>query len=151
VTFYTADALTFYGGPFDAVVSLETIEHLPQPEAFVRHAVRNLLVPGGLFVGSVPVTPSMDANPHHLSDFTSRSFSRLLTAEGLLEVAASPQVQPFNPFAVALRTEVRMQGMRKSLLSYYATHPGKALLRLKSTVVDGFNNKYLTLACRRIR
>jgi hypothetical protein len=130
---------------------LETIEHLPQPEAFVRHVVRDLLVPGGVFVGSVPVTPSMDANPHHLTDFTSRSFKRLLTAEGLIEVAALLQVQPFNPIKATLRTEVRMRGMRTNLLSYYAQHPNKAFLRLKSTVVDGFNIKYLTLACRRVR
>jgi SAM-dependent methyltransferase len=148
LTFIESGAMVYHAELFDAVVSLETIEHLQYPAAFIQHVSRNLLKPGGIFVGSVPVTPSMDANPHHLTDFTSKSFRRLLSSCWPNEIAALHQIQPFDAFAVATCSEVRMQGMRRNLLGYYAVHPMKALLRIHSTLRDGFNNKYLTLACK---
>lgn len=148
LSFMVANAMSFEGGPFHAVVSLETIEHLPNPQQFVDRAVIKLLRPGGIFIGSVPVTPSMDANPHHLHDFTASSFSKLLAAHGLTEFARLQQVQPYSPLAVITRSERRMHSMRPNLLAYYRRNPGKALLRLKSLVVDGFNNQYLTIAAR---
>jgi SAM-dependent methyltransferase len=148
LSFVVADAMTFEEGPFDAVVSLETIEHLPDPEKFVERSAGKLLRPGGIFVGSVPVTPSMDANPHHLHDFTASSFSKLLAAHGLTEFDRLQQVQPYSPLAVLTRNERRMLSMRPNLLAYYRQNPDKAILRLKSLVADGFNNKYLTIAAR---
>jgi SAM-dependent methyltransferase len=148
LSFVVADAMTFEGGPFDAVVSLETIEHLPDPEQFVDRAAARLLRPGGAFIGSVPVTPSMDANPHHLHDFTGRSFGKLLASRGLIEFDRLQQVQPYNPLSVITRSERRMRSMRPNILAYYRGNPDKAFLRLKSLVVDGFNNKYLTIAAR---
>jgi SAM-dependent methyltransferase len=148
LSFVVADAMAFEGGPFDAVVSLETIEHLPDPEKFVERSAAKLLRPGGIFVGSVPVTPSMDANPHHLHDFTASSFSKLLAAHSLTEFDRLQQVQPYSPLAVLTRNERRMLSMRPNLLAYYCQNPDKAVLRLKSLVVDGFNNKYLTIAAR---
>lgn len=40
-------------GPFDAVVTFETIEHLPKPEHFLARC-RQLLTPGGHLVASTP-------------------------------------------------------------------------------------------------
>jgi ubiquinone/menaquinone biosynthesis C-methylase UbiE len=40
-------------GPFDAVVSMETFEHLPKPMEFLA-AVRRVLKPGGWFIVSTP-------------------------------------------------------------------------------------------------
>ena len=146
LSFVLADAMTFDAAPFDAVISLETIEHLPDPRAFIERIAARLLRPGGLFVGSVPVTPSMDANPHHLHDFTAHSFRKLLAAHGLKELDCLPQIQPYSPMAVATRTETRMAAMRRNIVAYYCRHPDKALLRAKSIIVDGFSNKYLTIA-----
>lgn len=146
LSFQVQDAMAFEGGPFDAVVSLETIEHLPNPLAFIQRVATSLLRPGGLFIGSVPVTPSMDANPHHLHDFTARSFQKLLSTNGLVEFDSLHQVQRYSPVAVITRTEERMQAMRPNILTYYRRHPGKAILRLRSLLLDGFSNKYLTIA-----
>jgi 2-polyprenyl-3-methyl-5-hydroxy-6-metoxy-1,4-benzoquinol methylase len=146
LTFQTADAMSFGAGPFDAVVSLETIEHLPDPEAFIQRTRTILLRPGGIFIGSVPVTPSVDANPHHLHDFSARSFRKLLAANSLREYDHLDQVQPYSPLAVITRTEERMQKMRRNIWGYYCRHPQKAFLRLKSLFLEGFNNRYLTIA-----
>ncbi len=145
VAFVQADALR-YAAPAlcDTVVSLETIEHLSDPMAFVEQALRSLRA-GGRFVASVPVTPSVDANPHHLHDFTPSSFRQLGEAVGLQEVASFLQVQRFDPASVLMRRERRMQDMRRGLLGYYLRHPGAAWRRGISTLRHGFANYYLTL------
>jgi SAM-dependent methyltransferase len=146
LTFQVGDAMAFDDGPFDAVVSLETIEHLQDPVTFLRRATTRLLRPGGIFIASIPVTPSMDANPHHLHDFTARYFRKLLATHGLIEFDSLPQVQPYSPVAVITRTEERMQALRPNIWAYYCRYPQKAILRLKSILTDGFTNKYLTIA-----
>jgi hypothetical protein len=68
----------------------------------------------------------------------------------LKELDSLLQVQPFSPFAVLGRREARMHTMRKRLVAYYARHPRKALLRAKSTLMDGFSNEYLTNSARAV-
>ncbi|MEH6702146.1 class I SAM-dependent methyltransferase [Parasphingorhabdus sp.] len=129
---------------FDTIVSLETVEHVPDPTALLTNFSR-LLRPGGKLIASVPVTPSVDVNPYHLHDFTKASFRKLGMELGLKEIDAMDQVQPFSPFKIVSGNEARLDDMRKNLIGYYISHPTAAFSRIKSTLIDGFCNKYLTV------
>jgi 2-polyprenyl-3-methyl-5-hydroxy-6-metoxy-1,4-benzoquinol methylase len=131
---------TFDG--FDVIISFETIEHLERPDNFLEVILKFLKV-NGKFIISVPVTPSMDANPFHLHDFTNRKMQRLLNSKGLLIEVIHEQVQHYNPLKVKKDfNEMGRNDLRKNLLSYYLSHPLKFFLRLQSTIIIGFNNIY---------
>jgi len=143
--YLVADAMRFRDETgFDSIVSLETIEHLPDPAAFVAHLV-SLLRPGGVFVASVPTTPSVDVNPHHLRDFTEASFRRLMEPHGLTEKDHLRQTQPVSVKSLLTRSESRMRDMRRNLPAYYLRHPGALANRLWATVRYGFTNRYITI------
>jgi len=91
----------------------------------------------------------MDANPHHLHDFTARSFRKLLASQNFVELDSLHQVQTYSPLSIIMKTEERMEAMRPNIWAYYCRHPQKALLRLGSILTDSFKNKYLTIAALR--
>ena len=131
-------------GPINTVVSLETIEHLADPERFVNH-FSLMLAKGGRFIASAPVTPSMDANPFHQNDFTINSFKRLFTSAGFVEIDSLIQIQQYRAFTMISNKEGRSQDLRKALVVYYLENPRKFFSRLKSLFTDGFTNKYLVV------
>jgi SAM-dependent methyltransferase len=70
-------------GPFDVIVSFETIEHLHHPEAFLEETVRLLAGDGALIV-STPVRlhgalDTKPANPHHVREWAVDEFWALLS------------------------------------------------------------------------
>lgn len=149
IRYVCADAMTFRDGEsFDSIVSLETIEHLSDPAAFLRH-LATLLRAGGILVTSVPTTLSSDVNMYHLHDFTAASIRSLVISLGFDEIASFPQVQPFKPFRLLTRNEVRIEGMRPGLMRYYLTHPAMAVRRALTTLRYGFSNRYLTIVWRK--
>ena len=144
--FQVADAMDFADDQgFDTIVSIETIEHLPRPEAFASR-LAELLRAGGVLVASVPTTPSVDLNPHHLHDFSERSFRRLIAPRGLRELGCLRQVQRLRFAALLQRREARMRDMRRGLVGYYASRPGSLLRRVGSTLRNGLANRYITIA-----
>jgi SAM-dependent methyltransferase len=146
--FRVADAMDFADGEgFDTVVSIETVEHLPQPAAFASRLV-GLLRPGGVLVASVPTTPSADVNPHHLHDFGEPSFRRLFAGRGLRELDCLRQVQGMRLAPFLRREESRMRDMRRNLPAYYLSHPWALLRRIGSTLRNGLANHYITIAWR---
>lgn len=148
VEYRVCDALEFEDPEgFDTIVSLETVEHVRDPELLIARLV-GLLRPGGVLVASVPTTPSVDLNPHHRHDFTERSFRRLVGGHGLAEQDCLRQVQPVPLLSVLQRSETRMADLRAGLTRYYASHPGALLRRIAATLRHGFSNRYLTVAWR---
>ncbi len=151
VEFRVDDAMRFHDPEgFDAIISLETIEHLEHPKKFVD-SLAGLLRPGGVLIASVPTTPSVDLNPHHRHDFHEVSFRRLVQHHDWMEIECLRQIQPVSPARVLRRRENRMQELRRNLPGYYARHPGALWRRLVSTLRHGFCNRYMTIAWRSSR
>jgi SAM-dependent methyltransferase len=97
VEFRCADALELAGldRRFEVVVSFETIEHLPAPDAFLDEIGR-VMTPGGTAVLSTPhrlySEPPRDgrpANPHHVQEWDAQELDTLLRAHfGQVELRA---------------------------------------------------------------
>ncbi len=148
VAYRCADAFSFQDSDgFDTIVSLETIEHVSDPERLVENLVR-LLRPSGVLIASVPTTPSVDVNPHHQHDFDERSFSQLFDVHGLIELTSFRQVQPYRVLPLLRSQEERASDLRPNLLAWYCRHPGALFRRARATLLHGFSNHYATLVCQ---
>jgi 2-polyprenyl-3-methyl-5-hydroxy-6-metoxy-1,4-benzoquinol methylase len=142
ISYYQADIYHFVPEyPIDTLLTLETLEHLENPKKFLEHMLQ-FMPKGSRVIASAPVTPSMDANPFHLQDFTVKSFKAMFLELGLREVNTMMQIQPYKLHMVANRTDARASDLRDNLTAYYLHHPDKLWLRIKSACLDGFVNKY---------
>lgn len=149
VRFEAADAMAFRDDRgFDTVVSLETIEHVPDPRGLLERLTQ-MLRPGGVLVASVPVTPSTDLNPHHLHDFTATRFLRMGRECGLEPAHELPQIQRLTLRDSLAGQRFRPENLRPNLPGYYARHPGALLRRLVCTLRFGLSPRYLTVAWQR--
>ncbi|MDG9930558.1 MULTISPECIES: class I SAM-dependent methyltransferase [unclassified Pseudomonas] len=145
-----ADAERFDEGQgFDSIVSLETIEHLPDPVRLVANYAR-LLTAGGRVIASVPITPTLDGNPHHLHDFSRRSFlalfrrHRLRPSEQELEQIQWWQFRGLFSRRPDHAKRHRSEGVGNAVLGYYRRHPTYLFSRLAAMLRYGFSNRYLT-------
>jgi len=147
LSYRCADAQSFSAAQrFDSIVSLETIEHLPSPRQLVGNYAR-LLAEHGQVIASVPITPTLDGNPHHLHDFSQASFFKLFGAHGLRPDKQFEQIQWWQFKGLFVKRPVkqrRSEGMGNAVLQYYRKHPAYLLLRLRSMLRYGFSNRYLT-------
>ncbi|HEY5491134.1 MAG TPA: class I SAM-dependent methyltransferase [Gemmatimonadaceae bacterium] len=143
IVYYEADVLRYVPAAKPTVwVSIETIEHLPNPRACIARVVE-VLPQGGRFIASVPVTVSTDRNPHHLWNFSRESFRNLLKSHGLVEERALEQTHRFtlgDVFAGA-----RKRDRRHNLAAWYARHPSVLAQRVRLTITKGFVDEYLTV------
>lgn len=82
VEFVCADAEQFeWQEQFDVIVSFETIEHLHYPIKFIER-LRNLLVPGGDLIVSVPLGETRHVDPYHLHAFSQEQVFELVENAG---------------------------------------------------------------------
>jgi len=145
VQFLQHNAMTFTDEEgFDSIVSVETLEHLNDPAILIQQLI-GILRPGGVFIASVPTTPSKDVNPFHLNDFTEDSFRNIVAVHGMKEIACLRQIQHYPLMKTLKREESRMKNMRQNLISYYWHHPATFMQRLRATVQYGFTNRYITV------
>lgn len=151
LSYVCADAERFRAEDrFDTIVSLETIEHLPRPRQLIANCTE-LLAAGGQIIASVPITPTLDGNPHHLHDFTTRSFFKLFSPHGLRPGERFEQVQWWQFKGLFSRSPIKQHrsgGVGNAVLAYYRKHPLYLLQRLGSILRHGFSNRYLTCQFR---
>ncbi len=91
-----AAALPFPAGSFDVVCSFETIEHLPDRDAYLDEVAR-VLRPDGVFLVSTPRSDSTTErpdNPFHTVEYSSEDFERLLRGRfGSVELYGQRRLQ----------------------------------------------------------
>jgi SAM-dependent methyltransferase len=120
----TADELERTSGPFDVIVLLDVIEHLPDPHATMA-ALARALAPGGVIVVTTGDFASLAARalgsawrlmtpPQHLWFFTPRSMDRL-AAGADLEVASLDHPWKIVPLSLVAYHLGRMAGVRVKL------------------------------------
>jgi 2-polyprenyl-3-methyl-5-hydroxy-6-metoxy-1,4-benzoquinol methylase len=127
-------------GEFDAVVSLETIEHLEDHYAYLKW-VNKALRPAGALVVSFPSTFTMDwAVPHHKRDI-SRSAARRLFAECGFEIVNrfnQGDHLPIRHMLSELRTTPDVPTPPLSQwVKYYLRRPDHLLRRIHQMTVGG--------------
>ncbi|WP_298633603.1 class I SAM-dependent methyltransferase [uncultured Umboniibacter sp.] len=148
LSYLSGDATKFASNQyFDTLVSLETIEHLPSVHALLENFSKLLRVNGKL-IASVPTTPTCDGNPHHLHDFSERSFKHLLRQFDFQFHTGFEQVQEwvYDDLMANELTEStsRAKGVGRNLLKFYLRRPWALITRFHALLVHGRCNKYLT-------
>lgn len=126
-------------GAFELVVSSNTLEHLAEPEAFLRGVAGALGAAGQLLVAMPPVLSDADlrehaCNPHHLSNLSVRGWGELFQREGWqFEYLSHRCAKPldFHSFRASRVTSEDFAFVGEALEAAYATPPITALFRLR--------------------
>jgi SAM-dependent methyltransferase len=86
VIYYTGETWPIESASRDAILSTETLEHVPRPAVFLAEAAR-CLKPGGRLVLTVPFAARWHYIPHDYYRFTPSSLHDLLTEAGFDQIA----------------------------------------------------------------
>jgi len=120
-------------GEFDAVVSLETIEHLADHRAYLKWVNRSLR-PGGVLIVSFPSTFTMDwAAPHHKRDISRAAARRLFRKCGFEIMKTFNQKDRWNMRHIIreARTNKKMSTPPlRQWIVYYLRRPDHMLRRI---------------------
>lgn len=132
-----AEEIPFASESFDAVVSLDTIEHVKNDSAAIREIAR-VLKPGGVFIMNVPAFKWL-WGPHdvalmHQRRYTARQVSNLLRSQGFHLTKLSYSVFLLFPVVVLMRMfERRKRGPAEVRLPAVSDLWNDRLIRLMET------------------
>jgi 2-polyprenyl-3-methyl-5-hydroxy-6-metoxy-1,4-benzoquinol methylase len=124
------DRFEWPGGTFEAVVSLETIEHLRDPQGFIQR-VWERLPPGGVFAVSTPIVSTMAEEHWHLHEWNEREVRAMVGEVGFVMVDELLTIRPStgkqllqagrrHPQAIHWRHVLRnpLRGLRRLLFGW---------------------------------
>ncbi len=100
-------ALPFETGSFDTLLSIEVLEHIPNPQRMLAEMQR-VLKPGGRLLVTVPFTAPQHALPHDFYRYTPQGIRALLEQAGF----RVDEVRPRGNFAASTGTLVAQWLMR---------------------------------------
>ena len=136
--------MTYAADSFDMVASFETIEHIPDYDAFLSE-IHRVLKPGGVLVLSTPnglVTnpdKGIPKNPFHVYEFPPDELKRALEKYFAIELAAGQHIKPnygVAPFLPSFNSrKLNLKG--KINFTYW-----RLLLRLPSSIRDGLHHLF---------
>jgi len=148
-------------GEFDVVASFETIEHVPDVEAYLDEMVR-ILRPGGHFLVSTPdrrissVFYRLLAHPHdkfHVREYTGQEFVRLVSTRFQIEAcygqAFVPRWLVFWPVQVFIKSFCRILGSPKARAFKDNLYSNGGDVELKPSELASGIPKYWVIACTR--
>ena len=146
ISFVCADVerWSFHKGRADAVVALEMIEHLGDPDLFIA-SVAQTLTADGTFIVSTPIAGTGGApeiNPHHQHEFTRESFEKLLSArfsrvkmQGQRRLRSSAQSAARKADVIGLRKVSLLRPLARWLSIRLGT-PATEDARMEDFVID---------------
>ena len=80
--FYDGTRLPFDDGSFDTVLSMQVLEHTPQPQALLDEMAR-VLAPGGLMIINAPFSFRLHEEPYDFFRYTPHGLRSMLAESGL--------------------------------------------------------------------
>jgi 2-polyprenyl-3-methyl-5-hydroxy-6-metoxy-1,4-benzoquinol methylase len=136
-----AESIPLPSNSMDAVVSYETIEHVPNPRDFINEVAR-VLKPGGKLFISTPnantYLAGTDSNPFHCSELTLKEFLALLDSNFTLQ-SIHGQIFTTNKFD----TFQRRLGKISNRLAFFLRYHAESLFNRVSSPVFNIDDRDL--------
>jgi SAM-dependent methyltransferase len=124
-------------GAFDIVLLLDVLEHVPDDRGFLSGVVRDLLLPGGIVLASVPAHPSLytkhDAVLGHCRRYRPAEFDSLLRDTGLMIDTSGGLFHGLLPLRAGQKLGELLRGVRaQTLVNSGAESADTALTRWRA-------------------
>ena len=115
--------------PVKAIVSFETIEHLPDPDRFCANCFLKLKETNGYFIVSAPTILTRDFDPYHLHDRTANGWRQSVVKSGfsILEEKSLGFEIDFQTFATSTPNNPEQE---KIIAKFLLTHPRYLVARI---------------------